>query len=270
MKRVRTAFVAFVPVFLAFGPAAVAQVPLVLPAAEPEGFRQPERRAGGVPRGLSPPRREQTKGLGLARALRRRLARRRQREHDASGLDALHVRREGGAGGHVRRAHAAGGGRMDGDPELRVQGLGKLQLRTEGRRRARRREARGGGLRRTALYTFDDPANDATALALRWEKLRIAVPITVDTRAVTLASIREQLRGQPRFSWQGWNQAASWCARNDITSDEAFGLGRSVHLDAEDVREPPHEGDAAREEGRRERPPPRCAPKACRSRRRWT
>jgi hypothetical protein len=80
-------------------------------------------------------------------------------------------------------------------------------------------------------FTFDDPANDATALALRWEKLRVAVPITVDTKKVTLDSIREQLRGLPRFSWQGWNQAASWCVRNDVTTDEAFAWAdRSISM----------------------------------------
>ena len=36
MKRVQTAFIAFVPVFLAFAPAASSQVPLVLPQASPE------------------------------------------------------------------------------------------------------------------------------------------------------------------------------------------------------------------------------------------
>jgi tetratricopeptide (TPR) repeat protein len=71
-------------------------------------------------------------------------------------------------------------------------------------------------------YIFDEPTNDATALALRWEKLRVAVPITVDTKQVTLESIRQQLRGLPRFSWQGWNQAASWCARNKLNPDEAM------------------------------------------------
>ncbi len=71
-------------------------------------------------------------------------------------------------------------------------------------------------------YTFDEPTNDATVLALRWEKLRVAVPIAIDAKKVTLASIREQLRGLPRFSWQGWNQAAAWCARNDVVTDEAM------------------------------------------------
>ena len=80
-------------------------------------------------------------------------------------------------------------------------------------------------------YTFDEPTNDATALALRWEKLRVAVPITIDMKQVTLASIREQLRGLPRFSWQGWNQAASWCARNDVTTDEAMAWAdRSISM----------------------------------------
>lgn len=53
----------------------------------------------------------------------------------------------------------------------------------------------------------------------------------VDTKAVTLASICDQMRGLPRFSWQGWNQAASWCARNNITSDEALGWAdRSISM----------------------------------------
>ncbi len=30
-----------------------------------------------------------------------------------------------------------------------------------------------------------------------------------------VASLKEQLRGLPRFSWQGWNQAAAWCLKND-------------------------------------------------------
>ena len=39
---------------------------------------------------------------------------------------------------------------------------------------------------------------------------------------MTLASIKEQLRGLPRFSWQGWNQAATWCLRNKTDLDEAM------------------------------------------------
>ncbi len=70
-------------------------------------------------------------------------------------------------------------------------------------------------------WSFDDPTADGTALTLRWEKLRASVPIGIDAKAVVLADIREQLRGLPRFGWQGWNQAAAWCLRNKTNLDEA-------------------------------------------------
>ena len=59
-------------------------------------------------------------------------------------------------------------------------------------------------------WSFDEPTADGVTLSLRWEKVRAAVPIGVDTKAVTLASIRDQLRGLPRFGWQGLNSAAAW------------------------------------------------------------
>jgi tetratricopeptide (TPR) repeat protein len=71
-------------------------------------------------------------------------------------------------------------------------------------------------------YTFDDPTNTSTGISLRWEKLRVPFTVEVDTPAVVVASLREQLRGLPRFSWQGWNQAAAYCAQNGVNLDEAM------------------------------------------------
>jgi tetratricopeptide (TPR) repeat protein len=71
-------------------------------------------------------------------------------------------------------------------------------------------------------WTFDDPTNDGATLTLHWEKLKASVPIGVDAKAVTLASIREQLRGLPRFGWQGWNQAAAWCLRSKTNLEQAM------------------------------------------------
>lgn len=71
-------------------------------------------------------------------------------------------------------------------------------------------------------WSFDEPTNDAAALTLRWEKLKASVPIGIDAKTVTLASIKEQLRGLPRFGWQGWNAAAAWCLRNKTNLDEAM------------------------------------------------
>lgn len=71
-------------------------------------------------------------------------------------------------------------------------------------------------------YRFEDPTENSVNVVLEWEKLQLTFPITVDTKAVTLASLKNQLRGLPRFSWQGWNQAAQWCLRNDVDLDQAL------------------------------------------------
>jgi len=71
------------------------------------------------------------------------------------------------------------------------------------------------------LFTLADPTDHSVAVTLAWEKLRLSFPVEVDTKAVVVASLREQLRGLPRFGWQGWNGAAAWCVRNDTALDQA-------------------------------------------------
>ncbi len=71
-------------------------------------------------------------------------------------------------------------------------------------------------------YSFEDLANESTTLNLRWEKLRIPVKIEVDTEAVSIASIRNQLKGLSQFFWTGWNQGATYCLKNDINLEEAL------------------------------------------------
>jgi hypothetical protein len=70
-------------------------------------------------------------------------------------------------------------------------------------------------------YSFDEPTADSVVLAMRWEKLRVPVVIKIDVARTVLDDFRTQLRGLPRFGWQGWNQAASWAARNAIDLDDA-------------------------------------------------
>ena len=80
-------------------------------------------------------------------------------------------------------------------------------------------------------WSFDDPNKDGATLTIRWEKLKASVPIAVDSNSVTLSSIHDQLRGLPRFGWQGWNQAANWCLRNKTNLDEGLTWAdRSISL----------------------------------------
>jgi hypothetical protein len=71
------------------------------------------------------------------------------------------------------------------------------------------------------LFTLADPTERSVAVTLAWEKVRISFLLEFDSKAVVLASLKAQLRGLPRFGWQGWNGAAAWCVRNDTALDQA-------------------------------------------------
>ncbi|MFL6245884.1 MAG: DUF2911 domain-containing protein [Thermoanaerobaculia bacterium] len=71
-------------------------------------------------------------------------------------------------------------------------------------------------------YSFDEPTGDSVVLALRWEKLRVPLAIHIDLPRTVLENYKAQLRGLPRFGWQGWNQAANWAAENGIDLDDAL------------------------------------------------
>ena len=80
-------------------------------------------------------------------------------------------------------------------------------------------------------YSFDDPSRDAVVLAMRWEKLRVPLEIKIDVARTVLDNYVAQLRGLPRFGWQGWNQAANWAAQNDIDLDNAMAwVDRSISM----------------------------------------
>ncbi len=71
-------------------------------------------------------------------------------------------------------------------------------------------------------YTLDEPTDNSVQVAVRWEKVRVAFPVTVETPQVVVESLRRELRGLSRFFWQGWNQAAAYCLRNSVNLDEAL------------------------------------------------
>jgi tetratricopeptide (TPR) repeat protein len=71
-------------------------------------------------------------------------------------------------------------------------------------------------------YTFEEPTDTSVQVAMRWEKVKVAFPVTVDTPEVVVESLRKELRGLGRFFWQGWNQAAAYCLRNNVNLDEAL------------------------------------------------
>jgi len=88
-----------------------------------------------------------------------------------------------------------------------------------------------GDMHERLTYTFDDLSDSSVVATLRWEKLAIPFRLDVDSKAVVVDSLREQLRGLGRFFWQPWSLAAAWCAGNGVNLEEATAWAdRSIAL----------------------------------------
>lgn len=71
-------------------------------------------------------------------------------------------------------------------------------------------------------YEFVDQTDNSATVALRWERWKIAFKVETDVHAQVLASFRNELRGEKGFVWQSWQQAASYCLRNNINLEEGL------------------------------------------------
>jgi len=79
-------------------------------------------------------------------------------------------------------------------------------------------------------YRFENPTETSVNVVLHWEKLQISFPVTADTKAITLASLKLQLRGLARFSWQGWHNASAWALKNDEVDQALAWADKSISL----------------------------------------
>ena len=71
-------------------------------------------------------------------------------------------------------------------------------------------------------YDFDGLADDTAVVALRWEKLAVPFKVGVDVNQVALQSFRKQLRGAPKYTWEGWAEASDYLIRKKMDMKEAL------------------------------------------------
>ena len=71
-------------------------------------------------------------------------------------------------------------------------------------------------------YQFVNPGPNKVLARLHWEKIQVGFTIGVNVHEVVLANIRRELRNTPGFSWVAYNEAANYCADEDINYDEAI------------------------------------------------
>jgi len=67
---------------------------------------------------------------------------------------------------------------------------------------------------------FEDLTPSSASLVLRWERLRLAVPITIDLNAVLLANARREITNSDRDAWRNPLRAATWCFDNSVALAE--------------------------------------------------
>jgi tetratricopeptide (TPR) repeat protein len=72
-------------------------------------------------------------------------------------------------------------------------------------------------------YEFLDRRPDQATVALEWENLRVPIRITVpNSTELYVANLRDELRGDKGFGWQGFNQAANYLLQNNVHLDLAL------------------------------------------------
>ena len=76
--------------------------------------------------------------------------------------------------------------------------------------------------RNALTYDFDQLQPDSAVATLRWEKVAVPFQISVDVNKVTVESLHRQLRGLVRYTWDGWDDAATFMLENNLDLAEAL------------------------------------------------
>jgi hypothetical protein len=70
---------------------------------------------------------------------------------------------------------------------------------------------------------LDDLTPNSCNLVLRWQRLRLAVPIGVDVNTTVLAGARREIAAAKADDWRTPYRAAGWCFDNSVALDEGAG-----------------------------------------------
>jgi len=80
---------------------------------------------------------------------------------------------------------------------------------------------------------FEDMTPSSANLVLRWQRLRLAVPITVDLEATVVAGLKREVANAERDAWRTPLRAATWCFDNSMALEAgAAWLEQSIAAEA--------------------------------------
>ncbi|MGC2107911.1 MAG: DUF2911 domain-containing protein [Candidatus Korobacteraceae bacterium] len=72
------------------------------------------------------------------------------------------------------------------------------------------------------LYDFDQLQPDSAVVVMSWDKVAVPFKVSVNVNQVVEASLHNQLRGLSQYTWDGWDDAATYLVDNKVDLDEAL------------------------------------------------
>jgi len=71
-------------------------------------------------------------------------------------------------------------------------------------------------------YDFDQLKPDSAVVTMTWDKLAVPFTVSVDVNKVVEASLHNQLRGLSQYTWDGWDDAATYLLSQKTDLNEAL------------------------------------------------
>jgi len=98
-----------------------------------------------------------------------------------------------------------------------------------------------GPFREALTYEFNDLKPESATIALEWDTVVVPFTIGVDTKSITLASLRREMRHLPGYKPETYYEAALYCLDNDFNYDEALkwideAIERDENFDSLDLK----------------------------------
>jgi hypothetical protein len=82
-------------------------------------------------------------------------------------------------------------------------------------------------------YDFDNVQPDSAVVELEWEKVAVPFKVAVDVHEITEASMQKQLRGLGQYTWEGWDEAATYLLTEKTDYEDALTYANKS-IDTED------------------------------------
>jgi tetratricopeptide (TPR) repeat protein len=70
-------------------------------------------------------------------------------------------------------------------------------------------------------YDFDQPKPDSTVVTMSWEKMAVPFKVDVNVKEAVERSLDKQMRGLVQYTWDGWDDAATYLVDNKMDLERA-------------------------------------------------